>query len=294
MKLGFIGLGRMGQGMAHRLLSANHDLLVTDPIPDHVRLLVEAGACGAHSPAGASENRDVVISMLPSDTVLQSVMHGEDGLVDNMAKSTVHMACGTHGVDAINAAANAHATAGQTFLACPVLGRPDLAATGELKFVAAGPPDAVDNVQPLLDAMGQQTFRAGPDPQAAAAVKIANNFMLGCAIESMGEALSLVEKLGVEPELFFQVMTQGLFSAPAFKIYGRFIVDQNWDSHGATAVIGLKDADLAQDASRAAEAPLPSLQIWRNYLQRAIDRGDGHLDWAVMAKEQARAAGLEK
>ena len=294
MKVGFIGLGRMGQGMAGRILSAGHDLVVTDPMPEQLAKLVEAGAVAAESPAAVCQDRDVVISMLPSDKVLEIVLHSDDGLINNMPTSCIHMASGTHGVAAINAAKGAHSDAAQTFMACPVLGRPDLAAEGLLKLVPAGPTEAIERVRPLFEAISQQTFEAGTSPQAAAAVKIANNFMLGCAIETMGEALSLVEKLGVEPELFFQVMTQGLFAAPAYEIYGRFIVDQSWDSHGATAVIGLKDADLALEAAESVAVPLPSLGAWRNYLQSAIDRDEGHLDWAVMAKEQARASGLEK
>jgi len=294
MKVGFIGLGRMGQGMAGRILAAGHDLLVSDPTPGQTTSLEQAGAIAVDSPSAASQDRDVVISMLPSDGVLNAVLHGDGGLIEGMPSSCIHMASGTHGVPAINAAAAAHREAGQTFIACPVLGRPDLAAEGLLKVVPAGPPEAVDKIQPILDVIAQQTFRAGESPQSAAAVKIANNFVLGCAIENMGEALSLVEKLGVEPQMFFEVMTQGLFAAPAYEVYGRFIVDKNWDSHGATAVIGLKDADLALEAAAAADMPLPSTHIWRNYLQSAVDKGEGHLDWAVMALEQARASGLEK
>jgi len=294
MKVGFIGLGRMGQGMAGRILAAGHDLLVSDPTPGQTTSLEQAGAIAVDSPSAASQDRDVVISMLPSDGVLNAVLHGDGGLIQGMPSSCIHMASGTHGVPAINAAAAAHREAGQTFIACPVLGRPDLAAEGLLKVVPAGPPEAVDKIQPILDVIAQQTFRAGESPQSAAAVKIANNFVLGCAIENMGEALSLVEKLGVEPQMFFEVMTQGLFAAPAYEVYGRFIVDKNWDSHGATAVIGLKDADLALEAAAAADMPLPSTHIWRNYLQSAVDKGEGHLDWAVMALEQARASGLEK
>lgn len=293
MKVGFIGLGRMGQGMAGRIIGAGYDLRVTDPVPGQTASLEEAGAVAADSPAAVSDGCDVIISMLPSDAALDAVLHGEGGLIEGMAGGCIHMASGTHGVPAINAAARAHADAGQAFIACPVLGRPDLAADGLLKVVPAGPPEAVEKVLPILEVIGQQTFRAGERPQAAAAVKIANNFLLGCAIENMGEALSLVEKLGVAPELFFEVMTQGLFAAPAYEVYGRFIVDKNWDSHGATAVIGLKDADLALEAGDAAGVPLPSTHVWREYLQSAVERGEGHLDWAVMALEQARASGLE-
>lgn len=294
MKVGFIGLGRMGQGMAGRILNAGHDLLVSDPVPGQTTSLEEAGAVAVPSPAAATADRDVVISMLPSDKILDIVLNGDNGLIDGMDTSCIHMAMGTHGVKAINTAAAAHADAGQTFVASPVLGRPDLAAQGLLKVCPGGPDAAVEKVLPLLEVIGQQTFRVGEKQQASAAVKIANNFVLGCAIETMGEALSMVEKLGVDPQLFFEVMTQGLFAAPAYDVYGKMIVDQNWDSHGATAVIGLKDADLALEAAQVAEVPLPSTHVWRDYLIRAIERGEGDLDWAVMAREQARASGLER
>ncbi len=294
MKVGFVGLGRMGQGMAGRILAAGHDLLVSDPTPGQTDELVAAGAVAVASPAAATEGRDVVISMLPSDAILKAVLDGENGLLAGLTGDCIHMAMGTHGVPAINRANQLHDDAGQTFIACPVLGRPDLAAEGLLNLVPGGPAAAVDRVRPLLDAMGQRNIEVGEDPQASTAVKIANNFVLGCAIETMGEAFSLVEKLGVQPEQFLDILLQGLFDAPAYAVYGRMIVDGRWETSGATAVIGLKDADLALEAAAKAEVPLPSAHIWRDYLAKAIDRGEGHLDWAVMAKEQARASGLEK
>ena len=294
MKVGFIGLGRMGQGMAGRLLSAGHDLLVSDPTPGQTDSLVQNGAIAVDTPAAATDGRDVVISMLPSDVVLNAVLGGDNGLINGMSQDCIHMAMGTHGIPAINRANDAHSQAGQTFIACPVLGRPDLAAEGLLNLVPGGPVDAVDKVRPLLDVMGQRNIEIGNHPQAATAVKIANNFVLGCAIETMGEAFSLVEKFGVEPAQFLDVMLKGLFGAPAYEVYGNMIVNKSWDTHGATAVIGLKDADLALEAAETADIPLPSTHIWRNYLAKAIERGEGQLDWAVMAREQARASGLEK
>jgi len=293
MNVGFIGLGRMGQGMAGRLLGAGHDLLILDQVPENMQALQAEGAVIAASIAEVSHGRDVVISMLPHDGALESVVNGPGGLVETMPDNTAHMAMGTHSVDKINSINQSHAAAGQVFIAAPVLGRPDLAAEGQLSIVPAGPAHVVDKMQPLYDAMSKQTFRAGEQPQASTAVKIANNFMLGSAIENMGEAFSLVRKLGVEPEMFFDVMMKGLFGAPAFKIYGPMIVEQKWDSHGATAVIGLKDADLVVDAARSAEMSVPSVHIWREHLLKAIERGEGDLDWAVMAREQARESGLE-
>ncbi len=294
MKVGFIGLGRMGQGMAGLIQSAGHDLLVHDPIPGQTLALEDAGAVAAASPAGVSKGRDVVISMLPHDPALSAVLEGGNGLLAGMPKDCVHMAMGTHGVPAINDAASAHESAGQAFMACPVLGRPDLAAAGLISLVPGGPAEAMEKVRPLLEVLGKQMFEVGDSPQAATAVKVANNFVLGCAIETMGEAFSLVEKLGVDPAIFLDVMVKGLFAAPAYEVYGKMIVEEAWETHGATAVIGLKDADLALEAAAAADMPLPSTLIWRDHLQRAIDRGEGALDWAVMAREQARASGLDK
>jgi hypothetical protein len=279
--------------MAGRLQVAGHDLRVSDPVPGQSDELVAGGAVAANSPAAASKDRDVVISMLPSDSILSAVLEGDGGLIDGMSKDCIHMAMGTHGVPAINRANELHKAADQTFIACPVLGRPDLAAQGLLNLVPGGPAEAVNKVRPLLDILGQRNIEVGESPQASTAVKIANNFVLGCAIETMGEAFSLVEKLGVKPEQFLDVMLKGLFGAPAYEVYGKMIVDKAWEGHGATAVIGLKDADLALEAAESAGIPLPSTNVWRNYLQMAVDRGEGHLDWAVMAREQARASGLE-
>ncbi len=294
MKVGFIGLGRMGQGIASRIQSAGYDLLVFDPMPGQTNALEEAGAGAADSPAAASEGRNVVISMLPSDAALSSVLDGKEGLLEAMSGPCVHMAMGTHGVPAIISAAESHRQSGQNFIACPVLGRPDLAAQGLLSLLPAGPSDAIEKVRPLFDVIGQQTFEVGSEPQVATTIKVASNFMLGCAIEAMGEAFALVENLDVSPALFLDVMLQGLFGAPAYEVYGKMIVDEAWEGYGATAVIGLKDADLALEAAAMVDTSLPSVHIWRDHLIQAIQRGDGALDWAVMAREQARASGLNE
>ena len=147
--------------------------------------------------------------------------------------------------------------------------------------------------RPLFDAIARRVFEAGPEPAAAAAIKIANNFVLGCAIEAMGEGFSLVRKYGVAPQVFYDVMTDGLFAAPAYKVYGKIIVEQAYDKVGQMAVLGLKDANLALAAGEAVGVPLPSGNVWRDRLVGAVAHGDGGCDWAVMAREQARASGLD-
>lgn len=293
MKVGFIGLGRMGQGMAGRILGAGHELLLCDQVSENMAQLAASGATITKTIAEVVNNRDVVITMLPHDAALEVVVNGDGGLVESMPAGMIHMVMGTHSVEQIRSVEKAHKSAGQILVAAPVLGRPDLAASGQLGIVPAGLPAAVEKMQPLYDVLSNRTFPAGEQPQSATAVKIANNFLLGCAIENMGEAFALVRKLGVKPELFLDVLTKGLFSAPAYEVYGAMISNQQWDSLGATATIGLKDADLAIAAGKSAQVELPSVHAWREHLLKAIERGEGHLDWAVMAREQARESGLE-
>jgi 3-hydroxyisobutyrate dehydrogenase-like beta-hydroxyacid dehydrogenase len=188
---------------------------------------------------------------------------------------------------------DSHAAAGQVLVACHVLGRPDLAAAGKIGLVPGGPAAAIRIVEPLFAVLGERVFLAGEDPLSATAIKIANNFLLGCAIESMGESMALVRKYGVDPVLFHQVLVGGLFNATAYQAYGDLIAHEDWGRIGATAVIGLKDADLALEAAQAASVPLPSAAIWKAHLEAAIARGEANLDWAVMAREQFRASGLE-
>ena len=293
MKIAFLGLGRMGQGMAHLLVKDGYQLNVFDVFPDAAKSLVEAGATFMPTIAEAVADRDVVITMLPTDGILNNVISGEGGLLESMPAGATHVIMGTHGIDMVRKATKQHADAGQVFVAAHVLGRPDLAATGQLTIVPAGPEEKVTSLQPIFDVLGKQTFYAGAEPQAASAVKIANNFVLGCAIEVMGEAMALVQKLGGDKNMFHEVLTEGLFGAPAYEVYGKMIANESWDSLGATAVIGLKDINLALDAAESAQMPLPSAAVFRDRLLGAIAHGDADLDWCVAAKEQNRASGLE-
>ena len=117
--------------------------------------------------------------------------------------------------------------------------------------------------------------------------------VLGCAIEAMAEGFALTRKFGVDPLVFNQVLTDGLFSAPAYKVYGAIIANESFDQAGFTTKLGLKDSNLMLAAGQAANVPLPSCNVYRDRLLGAIAHGEGDLDWAVMARDQARASGLE-
>jgi 3-hydroxyisobutyrate dehydrogenase-like beta-hydroxyacid dehydrogenase len=293
LKVGFIGLGRMGQAMAARILGGGHDLVVYNRTESKTMHLVEAGALAATSVAGASEGREIVITMVTDDASLQTVTLGAGGIRESLAPGAIHLCMGTHGAGVIQKLAAAHTEAKQIFVAAPVLGRPDAAAAGQIGIVAGGPADAVRKCQPLFQLMGKHTFSGGTRPEGASAIKLANNFVLGCALEAMSEGFSLIRKYGVDPQVFQEVMTEGLFAAPAYKLYGKIMVDQSFEKVGFSTLLGLKDSNLIMEAANIARVPLPSLNVFRDRLLGAVAHGDGDKDWAVMAKEQARASGLE-
>ncbi len=293
MEVGFIGLGRMGGAMAGRLLSHGYKLGVYDRDPRQMAALRERGAYVAQGIADLCRGRSLIVSMLPDDPLLAEVASGAGGLYDSLAPGAIHMVSGTHGVSVIERLTAGHDERGQVLLSCTVLGRPDRAAEGKLGLIAGGPAAAIDSILPVLEILGERLFRAGTSPLSAVAIKIANNFVLGCAIEAMGEGMALARKYGVDPELFHTVLTQGLFNCVAYQSYGDVIAKEDWTRVGATVAIGLKDAQLAFEAAEKVRVPLPSGNVWRDHLLTAFGRGEQALDWAVMAREQFRNSGLE-
>lgn len=293
MKIGFIGLGRMGRAIATRFLAAGHDLIVFNRSPEKTKDLAAAGAQVAASAGAACVDREIVVTMLSDDVALENVTFGDGGIYGSLPQNAIHLVMGTHGTSAVRAANERHQRKGQHLVSAPVLGRPDAAAAGQLGVVLAGEKSAADRCRPLIDAVAKRVFEAGDKPEHAAIVKLANGLVLGCAIEAMGEAFSLVRKYGVAPDVLYDVMVEGLFPGPAYQGYGKIIAQEGYSGVGFTAELGLKDANLMMASADAARVPLPSLNTFRDHLLSAIAHGDGGKDWAVMAREQARSAGLD-
>jgi len=292
MKVGFIGLGRMGHAMARRLLDGGHDVGVYNRSADKMKPLTDGGAKPMASIKAAANFGEAVFTMLADDAAVLEVVNKSGGLLESLPQGGIHVCAGTHSVDCIGKLKHLHGERGQVLLATPMLGRPQLVETGQAGMVLGGSKLALDRCRPLFEAIARRCFEAGSDPVAACAIKIANNFVLGCAIEAMGEGFALVRKYDVAPDVLYDVMTEGLFACGAYKIYGKIITEENYLPAGQRAVLGLKDANLALAAGEAVGVPLPSGNVWRDRLVGALAHGEGEHDWAVMAKDQARASGL--
>jgi 3-hydroxyisobutyrate dehydrogenase-like beta-hydroxyacid dehydrogenase len=292
MKIGFIGLGQMGSGMAANLVRAGHEVTVFNRSARKSEPLVKLGARPASSVADACDGSEAVITMLANDSAVREIALESRGLAESLPKGAVHVSMSTVSVELTRTLAEAHARAGQRFLAAPVFGRPEAAAQGKLFVLAAGDGEVIRACQPLFEAMGQKTFELGGEPTAASLTKIAGNFMIAAMMETLGEALALVGKGGIEPARFVEVMTSTLFPAPAYRTYGTLIAERKFSPPGFAAPLGHKDIGLLLAAGAALRVPLPLGSLLNDRFVRLLAGGGEALDWSAIGQLAAEDAGL--
>ena len=282
MKTGFVGLGRMGSAMAGNLVKAGHDVTVFNRSAEKRRALLDLGAREATRVADACRG-EVVATMLADDAAVADVAFGRDGIVGNLAEGAIHVSMSTISVGLSKILAQAHAEAGQRFIAAPVFGRPDQAAAAQLFIVTAGDPAAIEACGPLFEAMGQRMFSMGPEPSSANLVKLTGNFLIAAAIESLGEAIALIGKAGIDRHAFVDLLTSTIFPAPAYKTYGGLIADNQFEPAGFAAPLGFKDIRLTLAAAEELRVPLPIGGLLQDrFLTLLAQRGGDNLDWAAI------------
>jgi 3-hydroxyisobutyrate dehydrogenase-like beta-hydroxyacid dehydrogenase len=287
MDIGIIGLGAMGSQIAENLVHAGYHPRVWNRARPAVDALARLGARPV-STAREAFAGDAVISMLADDDAVHAVI---DGLLDGAPKGLVHVNMATISVPLARELAKEHQARGLGYVAATVFGRPDLAANGKLNIVAAGEPGAIARIQPLLDVLGQRTWRVGNDPERANVVKLAGNFMLGAAVEAMAEASAMAWRHGIAPADLLDVLTNGVFTAPSYKIYGEAIAKQRYEPAGFRLSLLLKDVRLALAAADGAGAPMPLADVVHEALLEAVGHGDGDRDVAALAGVAMRHAG---
>ena len=289
MNIGFLGIGSMGAAMVPNLVKAGHRVAAWNRNPDAVKKL--EGVTTLESPAAAFEH-EAVVTMLADDKAVRGVIV-DSGALDGARKDCVHVMMATISPALVEELQALHRRAGVAYVAAPVFGVPAVAAKGGLNILAAGPAVAVAKVQPLFDALGQKTWPLGEEPTHANVAKIAGNLMITLAIEAMGEATALTESYGLKAADFLNIVTNTLFASPSYQRYSANIAKGSYEP-GFKLTLGLKDVNLALDAAQAKEAVLPSAQIVRENLQRAVEEGLGDKDWSALAKAARRRAGLEE
>lgn len=279
MKIGFIGLGQMGRGMASRLIDSGHHLLVWNRTRTASDAFAELGAIVA-THAEQTLATDVVITMLADDVSVEAVWI-TSGLLQKMPPDTVHLNMASVSLRMGQRLDSLHRSHGSSYVSAPVFGRPEFALRGELDIIAAGVPSAIARCEPLFKLLGRRWFHVADEAPKANAVKVARNFLLGTIIESLGESLSLVEKAGVDPRVFFDIITSTAMNSPAYKNYGRLMLE-NPPNPTFALKLGLKDIELALQTAADLDVPLPTAELLRAQHVKAIANGYGERDWAAL------------
>jgi 3-hydroxyisobutyrate dehydrogenase-like beta-hydroxyacid dehydrogenase len=291
MKIGFIGLGRMGSGMAHNLLRVGNDVTVYNRSREKAEALSKNGAHVADSPADACRNAEAVFTMLADDLALEQVVFGEKGVASALGKNAVHISSSTISTALSRRLAAEHATRGQGYLSAPVFGRPEAAEGKKLLVVVAGEQKLAERYAPLFDAIGRQTFVIGAEPWQANAAKLCGNFMIASMLEAFAEAFATLRKADVPPHAFLEIMST-LFGSPVYSNYGRLIADGKFEPVGFALRLGFKDVRLVLQTAEECAAPMPLASLIHDQFVSAMAHGQADQDWASLANVAARNAGL--
>jgi 3-hydroxyisobutyrate dehydrogenase-like beta-hydroxyacid dehydrogenase len=291
MNIAFIGLGRMGRGMARNLLRAGHTLTVYNRSREKAQALAGEGARVAESPADACRDAEAVMTMVADDPAVEEIVFGRDGIASAMKKNCIHVSHSTISPALARRLASEHAQRNQGYLSAPVFGRPDAAEAGKLLVVAAGRSELVERCRPLFDAIGRQTFVVGAEPWQANVSKLCGNFMISSAIEALGEAYATLRKSGVAPLTFLEIMN-ALFGSPVIANYGSIIAKEQFEPAQFALHLGLKDLRLVLATADERSAPMPLASLVHDHMVSAVAQGQADMDWSSVARVAAREAGL--
>jgi 3-hydroxyisobutyrate dehydrogenase-like beta-hydroxyacid dehydrogenase len=292
MDIGFIGLGSMGLPMASNLLAAGHKLRVYNRTASKADALLKQGAeLVSHSAAVASPG-GVAITMLSDDATLEAMVVGVDTIAHRLAPGGIHISMSTIAPATSRKLAQYHAENGSIYVAAPVFGRPEAAHAKRLWICTSGPHQAKHKIAPILNAMGQKTFDFGEEPGAANAVKLSGNFLIAAAMESMAEALAMVEKSGVDRVAAMEMISSTLFACPVYQGYGNAIAHMRHTPAGFRLPLGLKDVELVLKTGGEVRVPMPVAAILRDRLLASIANGREEMDWSALALGARDDAGL--
>ena len=293
MKVGFIGLGIMGGAMARNLLAAGHDVTVYNRTRGKAEALAAAGATVADAPLDTATSAEILITVLGGDaSVAEILFEGGDDLIAALPDGAVHVSMETISVAYSETLTETHKARGRGFVCAPIIGRGDAAEAGTLTLIVGGATAAVDYCTPVFEAMSERIVHVGETPKTAAIVKLSNNYLIAGALGAMGEAFAVVRKAGVDPNVFYELITATMFSAPIYTYYGKNIATDVHTPANFRTPLGLKDITQMIDSAAALGVPMPLGALLQDQIRQALDAGYEDLDWSVVARVAARAAGL--
>jgi len=280
MKIGFLGLGKMGTPMARHLLAGGHELRVWNRTEGKTEPLLREGAIAAATPAEAELGADAVITMLFDDAANEEVIFGANGLMDALSPGAVHISCSTISVALSERLTHEHARRRHEFVASPVFGRPSVAEQGKLWVVMAGAERAVVKARPLLETFSRGISVVGTEPREGHAVKLGGNFLISAMLYSLSEAFVYADGQGIEPAVFFEAINSALFQSPFYAAYSKIMLNPPAEA-GASISLGAKDTRLLREAAASRGTRVKLADTLAEIFAQAKAAGLSNQDWAV-------------
>jgi 3-hydroxyisobutyrate dehydrogenase len=286
-KIAFIGLGHMGGGMAPNLAKAGHEVRAFDLVAEAVDKAVAAGCAAAPSATDAVKGADVVITMLPASTHVRAVY--ENDVAPYAKPGALLIDCSTIDVTSAREVGDGLIELGFAFVDAPVSGGIAAAAGGTLTFMVGGSDEAFAKARPILEPMAKAVIHAG-GLGAGQAAKICNNMILGATMVVTCEAFVLAEKLGLDPQVFFDISSKASGQSWSMTSYAPVPgvgpdtpADHDYEG-GFAAALMLKDLKLAMEAAGQVGAYTPMGGEAEELYQRFVDRGGGAKDFSGIIK----------
>lgn len=290
LRVGWIGLGKMGTPMAANLLGAGFPVTVYNRSAARAEALVDKGAVLAPSVAALTRDCAVVVSMVSDDAALQGVALGPDGVFEAAKPGLVFIDMSTVSPAVSERIAAVAQEKGVHYLRAPVSGSTTVAAAGALTILASGSQDAYDRCLPLFQALGKKLYYLGAHEQARY-LKVVINMMLGVTAAMLGEALALGERGGVDWAQMIEVINNSVVGSPLIAYKSEMLTTRNF-APMFTAAQMAKDFDLALDAGRNSNVPMPVAAVSRQFMGAMVASGRGELDFFAYVTLLEELAGL--
>ena len=263
-KIGFIGLGIMGKPMATNLMEAGYKVTGYDIDQDAMKTMAEKGAGRASSPKEAAKSADAIITMLPSDQIVEEVATGKDGALEGMGKGAILVDMSTISPRTAMRVAEKLEEKGMEMLDAPVSGGDVGAKEGTLSIMVGGKQEIFDRMLPVLQKMGKNVSHVG-DHGAGQVAKAANQIIVALTIEAVAEALIFAKKSGVDPKRVRDALMGGFAQSRVLDLHGQRMLDRNFEPGGRVA-LHKKDTEIAMSMAKELGMYLPGTalvsQLW--------------------------------
>lgn len=283
MKLGFIGLGNLGTPIAENLREKNHSLHVYNRTASKAQPLANKGAVVCTSIKELASMCDIVFTVVSDDAALNHITLGDEGIAANLKSGGIHVSISTILPATAKHLSDVHRQHNNHYIAAPVMGRPEAARAKKLNFLVSGDASAIAIIKPFLQDAGAAGVWEFGQNEAANVAKLCTNFLIVTAIESMAEGINLAKKSNVDPQVWFNMITQTIFNAPIYINYGNILLKEAFQPAGFSLHLGLKDVNLVMEQATETNAQMPAGKLMQQRLQECVANGLGEHDLTAVA-----------